>query len=116
MEEGVQKLVACVGLRPFKGFADTTMTSYNIEPPHTTKVCEMKRLYVMPEYRRFKIGGVLVDKLMAEGKARGYTSMVLDTLPRLAGATRLYEAKGFKAMPGCIDDANYGRLYFEAQL
>lgn len=114
--EDAETVVACVGLRPFKGFADTTITDHTIEPPQTTKMCEMKRLYVMPEYRRFKIGGVLVDKLMAEGKARGYTSMVLDTLPRLAGATRLYDAKGFKPMPGCIDDADYGRLYFEAQL
>lgn len=75
----------------------------------------MKRLYVIPEYRRFKIGAALVDKVIEDGKARGYTSMVLDTLPRLVGATRLYESKGFKEMLGCIDNANLERLYLELE-
>ncbi|KAG2184379.1 hypothetical protein INT43_000288 [Umbelopsis isabellina] len=114
--DGSQKVVACVGLRPFKGFADTSMKDYQIDRPATTQVCEMKRLYVMPDYRRFKIGGVLVEKLFAAAKEIGYTSMVLDTLPRLAGAIKLYERYGFKEMQGCIDDAGYGRLYYEAPL
>lgn len=110
-----EKVVACVGLRPFKGFADTGMPGYSIGSPETTKVCEMKRLYVNPEYRRFKIGAALVDKLIEDGKARGYNSMVLDTLPRLVGATRLYESRGFKEMSGCIDNANLERLYLELE-
>jgi putative acetyltransferase len=114
--DGSQKVVGCIGLRPFKGFADTTMQGYQLDPPQTTRVCEMKRLYVMPDYRRYKIGNVLVDKVLTEAKANGYTSMVLDTLPRLVGATNLYERKGFKEMQGCIDDADYGRLYLEVAL
>ncbi|KAH8553487.1 acyl-CoA N-acyltransferase [Umbelopsis sp. PMI_123] len=110
---GIEKVVACIGLRPFKGFADTGMPDYDIGSPETTKVCEMKRLYVVPEYRKFKIGAALVDKVIEDGKARGYTSMVLDTLPNLVGATRLYERRGFKEMTGCIDNADLGRLYFE---
>ncbi|KAI8584765.1 hypothetical protein K450DRAFT_217908 [Umbelopsis ramanniana AG] len=111
-----EKIVACIGLRPFKGFADTDMLDYPLGSPETTKVCEMKRLYVIPEYRRYKIGAALVEKVIEDGRARGYTSMVLDTIPTLVGATRLYQGRGFKEMSGCIDNADLQRLYFELEL
>lgn len=58
--------------------------------------CEMKRLYVDPAYRDRGIGEALVRKLLDEAKAMGYSRMLLDTLPVLAAAMRLYEKLGFK--------------------
>ncbi len=58
--------------------------------------CEMKRLYVDPAYRGRGIGEALVKKLIDEAKAMGYSRMLLDTLPVLASAMRMYEKLGFK--------------------
>ena len=59
-------------------------------------VCEMKRLYVKPEFRKNKIGKELVKELLDSAKTRGYTAMRLDTFIKLQSAIRLYENFGFK--------------------
>lgn len=60
-----------------------------------TGVCEMKRLYVQPDYRRFKIGRLLAEAILQEAKALDYTIMKLDTLQRLQAAIGLYYRLGF---------------------
>ena len=58
--------------------------------------CEMKRLYVDPAYRCRGVGEALVKKLIDEARAMGYRRMLLDTLPVLVSAMRMYEKLGFK--------------------
>lgn len=57
--------------------------------------CEMKRLYVRPQYREQKIGKLLVEKIILDAKEIGYSSMLLDTLPFLDQAIHMYEKFGF---------------------
>ncbi len=57
--------------------------------------CEMKRLYVKPNYRKHKIGEALVVKIIEEAKTIGYNTMKLDTLTKLEPAIKLYEKFGF---------------------
>lgn len=57
--------------------------------------CEMKRLYVKPEFRGTGLGKLLVDRILSEAKAEGYRHMLLDTLPFLESALKLYKAYGF---------------------
>ena len=59
------------------------------------KTCELKRLYVKPEYRRKGIAEKLLDRIIEEARETGYSYMVLDTMPALKEAIRLYEKKGF---------------------
>ena len=59
-------------------------------------VCEMKRLYVKPEFRKYKIGKKLVETLLDAAVEKGYTTMRLDTLKKLQPAIKLYENYGFK--------------------
>ena len=59
------------------------------------QTCELKRLYVKPEYRRQGIAEMLLDRLISEARETGYSYMVLDTMPALKEAIRLYEKKGF---------------------
>ena len=59
------------------------------------KTCELKRLYVKPEYRRQGIAEKLLDRIIEEARETGYSYMVLDTMPALKEAIRLYEKKGF---------------------
>ncbi len=57
--------------------------------------CEMKRLYVRPEFRGHKIANRLVEKIIDDATIIGYKSMLLDTLPFLEGAIKLYKKFGF---------------------
>jgi putative acetyltransferase len=59
-------------------------------------VCEMKRLFLRPAYRRQGLGRVLVDSIIDEAQKLGYTHMRLDTLPgRMDQAIALYRSVGF---------------------
>ena len=57
--------------------------------------CEMKRLYVRPEFRGRGIAERLVQTVIADAGSIGYRAMLLDTLPFLQGAIRLYRKLGF---------------------
>ena len=59
------------------------------------KNCEMKRLYVKPQFRGKNIGKLLVQKIITEAKEIGYSHMLLDTLPFLEKAISLYKQFGF---------------------
>jgi N-acetylglutamate synthase-like GNAT family acetyltransferase len=63
-----------------------------------SQVCEMKRLYVQPPYRRHGIGELLVVDILNRAATLGYSRMVLDTLLRLSPARKLYEKLGFSTM------------------
>lgn len=57
--------------------------------------CEIKRLYVRPVFRQYKIAYSLMEIIIENAKTIGYKRMVLDTLPFLDGAIKLYEKLGF---------------------
>jgi len=58
--------------------------------------CEMKRLFLRPEYRSRGLGRVLVEAIIEEGREIGYTHMRLDTISdRMGRAVELYKSIGF---------------------
>lgn len=59
------------------------------------KTCEMKRLYVRPQFREQNIGKLLVQQIIIDAKEIGYSYMLLDTLPFLEKAIHLYKKFGF---------------------
>lgn len=63
--------------------------------PYDSRRCELKRLYVVPEYRGRGIARALTRQIIADARAIGYGAMLLDTLPFLREAIALYESEGF---------------------
>lgn len=61
--------------------------------------CELKRLYVRPAFRGRGIAGVMMQRILDDARAIGYTVMLLDTLPFLTSAIRMYRALGFYDIP-----------------
>jgi ribosomal protein S18 acetylase RimI-like enzyme len=61
----------------------------------TSKICEMKRLYLAPASRGLGIGKRLAAEVITEAKRLGYVEMRLDTLPSMVGARALYKGLGF---------------------
>jgi GNAT superfamily N-acetyltransferase len=78
-----EKFAGVIALRPLK------------EPG----VCEMKRLYVRPEFRGHEIGRALAERIIAEAAEIGYAKMRLDTIPgKMDRAITMYRELGFKEM------------------
>ncbi len=63
--------------------------------------CELKRMYVVKEYRRLGIGQKLLDTAVDFAKRIGYIRIVLDSSKNLEAARALYLKNGF------VDIARY---------
>lgn len=57
--------------------------------------CEMKRLFTLPAASHQGLGRKLAEAVIAVAKERGYRRMLLDTVPSMAAAQRLYAQLGF---------------------
>lgn len=67
-----------------------------LRPMNEPGLCEMKRLYVRPEFRGHEIGSTLAERVIAEAVEAGYTRMRLDTVPgKMDRAIAMYRAMGF---------------------
>lgn len=73
--------------------------------------CEMKRLYVRPVFRGRQVGSRLVRRVIDDAREIGYRSMLLDTLPFLESAIRLYRRFGFYDIP-CYNDSPLDQTLF----
>ncbi|MFC5080597.1 Acetyltransferase (GNAT) family protein [Vibrio thalassae] len=58
-------------------------------------VCELKKLFLLPETRGLGLGKKLVQQCLSFAREQGYTSCYLDTLASMSAAIRLYEKFGF---------------------
>lgn len=80
-------------------------------------ICEMKRLYVRPQFRGLGIGKLLCDKLLKKARFIGYKIMRLDTIAqKMKSAINLYESYGFYEIPAYYDNPQDGVIYMELKL
>ncbi len=58
-------------------------------------VCEMRTLYIRPEFRGVGMAKTLVQTILSDARDIGYSHMRLDTLGFMNGAQNLYRSLGF---------------------
>ncbi|KAF5074284.1 GNAT family N-acetyltransferase [Oscillibacter valericigenes] len=80
------------------------------------KTCEMKRLYVRPQFRRKRIGAALVNRLLSDAREIGYQYMNLDTLPMLTTAIHMYRRLGFYEIPRYNDSPLPETIFMQLKL
>ena len=75
--------------------------------------CELKRMYVKPEYRKSGIGKLLLEYSIEIAKKLNYTNIKLDTIASMKTAIKLYLEYGFKEIPPYRYNPNESARYFE---
>ena len=120
-----------LGFQDFQREVDTLPGDYdpilvahwNSEPagcvamhPIDRATCEMKRLYVRPAFRGHAIGRALAERIIAEGRSRGFKSMRLDTLTTMTQAIPLYQSLGFVEIPPYRYNPIAGSKFMELDL
>jgi carbonic anhydrase len=91
----------CVGVRPL---------------PDSDGVCEMKRLYVAPEERGHGVGNALALAAIKAAKEIGYRKLIIDTLPSMRMAVKLYRELGFTEAPSYYKTPVEGTMFLALDL
>jgi GNAT superfamily N-acetyltransferase len=99
LAEAGERHIGCVGLREFDG---------------TTG--EVKRLYVVPASRGSGAGRALARGIVSLARDLGYRRLVLDTLPTMGDAQRLYRSLGFAPIAPYRFNPVEGAAYLELRL
>jgi GNAT superfamily N-acetyltransferase len=80
-------------------------------------ICEMKRLYLRPQFRGKGLGRALAERIIAEARTIGYRHMRLDTVePVMRDAVAMYRKLGFKEVASYRANPIAGALYMELDL
>lgn len=80
-------------------------------------ICEMKRLYLRPQFRGRGLGRVLAETVIAEARLIGCRKMRLDTVePVMPNAVAMYRRLGFKEIEAYRPNPIAGALYMELAL
>lgn len=93
----------CCALRPLD----------NVDYPNA---CEMKRLFVRPQFRGLGLGRRLAETILDAARQRGYGCVLLDTLSDMEAARALYEDLGFEGIPPYYHNPIPGAHYLRVAL
>jgi GNAT superfamily N-acetyltransferase len=92
-------IVGCVALRPL-----------------ASKICEMKRLFVIPEYQGHGIGRILALAVIDQAREKAYKKIRLDTIDSMKEAKALYLSLGFQPIEAYCFNPLENPSYMELDL
>lgn len=78
--------------------------------------CEMKRLFVRPQFRKLGLGRLLAEAILDCARQAGYDCLLLDTLDDMESARALYEDLGFEEIPPYYHNPIAGAHYLRVLL
>jgi len=100
-------------LAEYEGQLAGCVALHKLEPG----ICEMKRLYLRPQFRGKGFGRALADHIIAEARRIGYHRIRLDTVePVMKDADAMDRKIGFRQIPPYYPNPNDGALYLELNL
>lgn len=85
--------------RLYVAFSDGLLAGCVALRPLQEEQCEIKRLYVRPQFRGQDIGKQLLKQVITEAQRIGYHQVLLDTLYAMTAARSLYYSVGFREIP-----------------
>ena len=74
-------------------------------------ICEMKRLFLRPDYRRDGLGRRCAEQIVQTAREMGYAAVRLDTLPSMHAAIHLYRSMGFTEIGAYTHNPVEGALF-----
>lgn len=83
---------------------------------HGGGTCELKRIFVRPEFRRRGIARAISEYLIDRARQLGYNTIWLDTLRRLDAAVNLYQLLGFVEVRSAIEGPGRHLVVMERSL
>ncbi|OJD33462.1 acetyltransferase [Diplodia corticola] len=114
-DEGQRQAVGCIALRDVtdavEAFRLQGEASSMRQSGRQHRVGEFKRLYVLPTGRSLGVGNALVERAMEVAREQGYDEVLLDTLPRMQGALKLYARHGFRETAKYYDTDLEGTIF-----
>jgi ribosomal protein S18 acetylase RimI-like enzyme len=82
-----------------------------------SRTCEMKRLYLRPQFRGQGLGRALAGRIIAEARQIGYHRMRLDTVePVMKDAVAMYRKLGFREITPYRTNPIARAMYMELEL
>jgi putative acetyltransferase len=72
-----------------------------------TSVCELRKMYFLPELRGLGLGRKVLELLLDRARALGYRQCYLETSDPMVEARQLYERLGFRAQAGPVGNTGY---------
>ncbi len=74
----------------------------------SSDVCELRKLFLLPESRGLGLGKDLTQRCLDFARARGYKQCYLDTLSNMKPAIALYESLGFRHLDEPLGGSIHG--------
>ncbi|WP_394776199.1 GNAT family N-acetyltransferase [Flavobacterium sp.] len=80
--ENEGKIVGCSGVAPLEN--------------GDSKICELQKMYFLPETRGLGIGAKMMEKCLEQGRIFGFEKCYIETMPFMHAAQKLYKKSGFE--------------------
>ncbi|KAF2649897.1 acyl-CoA N-acyltransferase [Lophiostoma macrostomum CBS 122681] len=119
-DHATEKIIGTVALRhlpqpkPHPTSHPTPTDTHTPSSPAPT--CELKRLYIVPSSRNIGAGRTLLDAIIQQAQDMGYKEMMLDTLPTMQDAIKMYKAFGFEVVEKYYDSPIEGTCFMRLRL